>query len=196
MSSEDPITQWIMALKEGKPDAAQRLWQHYFRRLVGLARLRLHDLPRGAGDEEDVALSAFDSFYRGVLSGRFPRLDDRHDLWRVLVRITVLKALDLRAHEGRATRGGGRLRSLSELTDDEIISLCGDGPGPEMAAQLAEEFRRRIETLADPTLRAVAIAKLEGYTNDEIGEQLGCSTPTVERKLQRIRNLWEQDRAS
>ena len=33
-------------------------------------------------DEEDVALSAFDSFCRGAEQGRFPRLDDRDDLWQ------------------------------------------------------------------------------------------------------------------
>jgi DNA-directed RNA polymerase specialized sigma24 family protein len=31
---------------------------------------------------------------------------------------------------------------------------------------------------------------VEGYTNDEIAEILGCVRRTVERKLERIRGLW------
>jgi DNA-directed RNA polymerase specialized sigma24 family protein len=40
---------------------------------------------------------------------------------------------------------------------------------------------------------ALATAKLEGYTNDEIAEQLGCSQRTVERRLHLIRKKWEQE---
>ena len=107
MDPEASITRCIKALKEGDQAAAQRIWDSYFRRLVGLARARLRDFPRRAADEEDVALSAFDSFYRGVDDGRFPQLDDRHDLWQVLVLIIVRKSIDLRQREGRQVRGGG-----------------------------------------------------------------------------------------
>src|SRR5947208_12423622 len=40
------VTQWIDRLKAGDPDAAQELWERYFRRLVGLARKKLHAAPR------------------------------------------------------------------------------------------------------------------------------------------------------
>ena len=61
----------------GDRDGAQALWNVYFQRLVALARVRLRGTPRRAADEEDVALSAFDSFFRGVERGRFPQLGDR-----------------------------------------------------------------------------------------------------------------------
>src|SRR5580692_7564477 len=98
---EDSVTQWISALKQGHQSAAQGLWEAYFRRLVGLAHARLRDAPRRIADEEDVALSAFDSFCRGARAGQFPRLDDRNDLWQILVLITVRKAIDLRKYERR-----------------------------------------------------------------------------------------------
>ncbi len=80
MPPGEAITVWLQRLQEGDEVAAQRLWEEYFRRLVGLARKRLVGLPRRAADEEDVALSAFDSFCRGAEQGRFPRLDDRDEL--------------------------------------------------------------------------------------------------------------------
>ena len=71
--------------------------------------------------------------------------------------------------------------------------MQGDEPSPEMAAQLADEYRRLMEMLDDPTLRSVATWKLEGFTNDEIAVRLGRITSTVERKLALIRSKWAQE---
>jgi DNA-directed RNA polymerase specialized sigma24 family protein len=182
-----------LALKHGDQTAAQGLWEVYFGRLVGLARTRLRDTPRRIGDEEDVALSAFDSLCKGALAGRFPRLDDRHDLWQILVLITVRKAIDLRTYEGRRSRGRGKVQSLTALSQEEIEAIGGDEPSPELATELAEEYRRLIERLGDPVLQSVAIWKLEGYTDGEIAARLGCVTRTVERKLSRIRGIWANE---
>src|SRR5260370_3647008 len=101
MSSAGSVTNWLGLLKAGDSAAAQPLWERYFRRLVGLARTKLRGTPRQAADEEDVALCAFDSFCRAAEQGRFPKLHDRHDLWRLLVSITARKALDHQPHGSR-----------------------------------------------------------------------------------------------
>ena len=80
MAASGSVTHWIQALRGGDPDAAQKLWERYFPRLVGLARKRLQGARRRVEDEEDVALSAFKSFWRGARQGRFPQLADRNDL--------------------------------------------------------------------------------------------------------------------
>jgi DNA-directed RNA polymerase specialized sigma24 family protein len=193
MDGGNTVTQWISALKQGDPSAAQGLCDAYLRRLVGLARARLRGAPRRIADEEDVALDAFDSFCRSARAGRFPRLDDRDDLWQILVVITVRKAIDLRNYECRPSRGMGRVQSLTELTREGLESIGGDGPTIEHAAQLAEEYQRLMGLLGDPTLQSVATWKLEGYTNDEIAARLGCVTKTVERKLARIRGKWARE---
>ena len=187
------VTRWISALKRDDQSAARGLWEAYFRRLVSLARVRLRDAQRRIADEEDVALNAFDSFCRGARAGRFPRLDDRHDLWQILVLITVRKAINLRNYEARQSRGMGRIQSLTELTPDGLETIGGDEPTPELAAQLAEEYQRLMEQLGDSTLQGVASFKLEGYTNEEIAALLGCVTSTVERKLARIRAKWASE---
>ena len=106
---EDSVTVWIASLKAGDADAAQKLWQRYFETLVRLARDRLRGAPRTVADEEDAALSAFDSFVRGAARGRYPRLDDRDDLWRLLVTITARKALRL-ARDARSQKRASRTR--------------------------------------------------------------------------------------
>jgi DNA-directed RNA polymerase specialized sigma24 family protein len=199
MSLNGSVTQWLGQLKNGEQAAVQRLWEAYFQRLVGLARDRLRDVRRGGADEEDVALSAFDSFCRGVERGRFPRLDDRKDLWRLLACITVRKAFDLARHERSAGQGAGKLRGESAFDgpggEPGIEQVLGREPSPEFAALMEEAYRGRLARLPDETFRSVAQWKLEGYTNAEIATQLQCDARTVERKLSIIRSLWGKDDA-
>src|SRR6516225_2525229 len=117
MSVPDLVTNWLVQLKAGDPTAAQPLWERYVPHLVALARERLHGTRRRGEDEEDVALSAFDSFCRGAMRGKFPQLTDRDDLWRLLVVITARKGVELLERQGRKKRGGGRLRGESALLD-------------------------------------------------------------------------------
>jgi DNA-directed RNA polymerase specialized sigma24 family protein len=189
MSPEGTITHLITRLKQGDREAAQGLWQAYFPRLVALARARLQGA-MGLADEEDVVLSAFDSFYRGVARGRFPDLQDRDDLWQLLFVLTVRKAINLVKHQRRRSRGGGRLVSLTELEERRLEEILSTEPSPELAAQMADECRQLLGRLGDETLRAVALWKMEGQTNREIAGKLGCIEQTVERKLRSIRNLW------
>ena len=190
MAPELSVTRLIGMLKGGDGEAAQRLWEAYFGRLVALARAKLRGVATRAADEEDVALSAFDSLCRRAEAGRFPRLADRDDLWQLLFVITVRKALNLVRHEGRASRGRGRVFSLSDLPASEVDRLLGGGPTPELAAQMTEECRRLLDVLGDDTLRSVALWKMEGYTDQEIAGRLGCIRQTVGRKLKLIRDLW------
>jgi DNA-directed RNA polymerase specialized sigma24 family protein len=192
MAQEISITRLIGMLKGGDGEAAQRLWEAYFGRLTALARAKLRGVRTRAADEEDVALSAFDSLCRRAEAGRFPRLDDRGDLWQLLFVITVRKALDLVRHEGRASRGRGRVVSLSDLPAAEVDRLLGAGPTPELAAQMAEQCRRLLDGLGDETLRSVALWKMEGYTDAEIAGRMGCIRQTVGRKLKLIRDLWSE----
>jgi DNA-directed RNA polymerase specialized sigma24 family protein len=189
------VTRWIGQLQAGDPGAAQHLWERYFRRLVGLARKKFRDAPRQAADEEDAALSAFDSFCRGARRGRFPRLDDRDNLWRLLVTLTTRKALD-RVREARTQkRGGGAVSGESALRGADgspagLDRVPGREPTPAFAAQVADECRRLLALLADTELRAVAVWKMEGDTTEQIAAKLACAPGTVERKLRRIRGLW------
>lgn len=199
MPPSEEITIWAQQVRTGDHEAARRLWEAYYHRLVGLARKKLAGLPRRVVDEEDVALSAFHSFCQGVAQGRFPRLDDRDDLWQVLVLVTARKVADLRDHDRRPKHGGGQVRGDSaflELGEEEgrrgLEQVVGKEPTPEFAAEVAEECRRLLEALGDETLRAVALGKMEGYTNEELATRQRCSLATVERKLGRIRRIWEK----
>ena len=200
MSSGGSVTHWLGALKNGEAAAAQQLWEAYYRRLVGLARQRLGQSPRGPADEEDVAFSALNSFFEGVARGRFPQLSDRDDLWRLLVHITARKAIDQINHERRKKRRPDSVvqvwaNAVLDNSDEEagLEQVVDNEPTPEFAAQFAEEYERRLHRLNSPELRSVAVWKMEGYSNAEIAQKLGCVERSVERKLQLIRDRWARE---
>jgi len=197
MSSESSVSVWIAGAKVGDPRAAQEIFARYFERLLQLARRKLEGTPRAAADEEDVAISALASFCRGARSGRFPELVDREGLWRLLMKITVDKAIDQQRRALAKIRGGGRVldgAALPGAGDSDavpgIAQVMGNEPTPELAAMLAESFRNLLGRLDNPELVATALAKLEGYRNQEIARKLDCALRTVERRLMLIRDKW------
>jgi RNA polymerase sigma factor (sigma-70 family) len=194
MSPPGTVSRLIQQLPN--PEAFEKLWQNYFPRLVNLARTRLRGVPRASADEEDVALSALNSFIKGFERGRFPKLSDREGLWRLLVIITVRKAIDLRAHVNCPRRGGGKVFNETDLDNPEaeeawLAQVMDQEPTPEMGEILRGEVDHLLNRLPDPQLRSIAQLKLEGWTNGEIAQQLGCAEITVERRLRRIRQILE-----
>jgi len=196
MEEESSISCWISGVKAGDEDAAQRLWEAYFSRLVALCHNRLRNWPCKAKDEEDAALSAFASFCDGARNGRFPQLSDRGDLWRILVVIAGRKAIDYMQTERAQKRGAGRVVGESALGDATnqiaLQEVIGTEPTPEFATIVAEQYEKLLGCLSDESQRTVALRKLEGFTNSEIARELGCVRRTVDRKLSAIRKRWDQ----
>ncbi|MDA1051275.1 MAG: ECF-type sigma factor [Planctomycetota bacterium] len=200
MSEVDTVTAWLDRLKADDSDAAVDLWHRYVGELIRLARSKLGRSPRRAADEEDVVVSAFDAFFRGVEDGRFSRLNDRDDLWQVLVMLTERKAINQIRRERAAKRGDGRLRGESALAGahgssypNGLGQVAANEPTPEFAAQFREQFGQLLNCLDDDLLRQIAVGKLEGYTNTELAERLNLSLRAVERKLSIIRRRWERE---
>jgi DNA-directed RNA polymerase specialized sigma24 family protein len=199
VAAEEPITFWIEEIKRGNPAAAEVIWERYFPQLVRIAREKLRGVPGRMADEEDVALSALDSFCRAAEQGCFPDLADRHGLWRLLFRQTARKAVDLARHERREIRGGGRVRgeatlngSRPESGEQGLARVAGDAVSPEFAVMMADQCRRLLGRL-DPHLQTIALAKMEGYGNDEIALRTQRSLRTVERRVQLIRRIWQEE---
>src|SRR3989442_1592454 len=148
MPSEGSVSRWLTGVQEGDSAAVQKLWGRYFPRLVSLARLKIRGSPRRAADEEDVALSAFDSFCRNAEQGRFPDLADRDNLWQLLVVITARKAAHLLRDENRQKRKtAAQAGPVDEMAAYNLGDILSREPSPEFAAQAAEECERLLKTL-------------------------------------------------
>jgi DNA-directed RNA polymerase specialized sigma24 family protein len=185
--STGSITLWLRRLEAEPEPAAQALWERFFARMTALARRRLLGSPRRVADEEDVAADAFARFHRAALAGRFPRLHDRGDLWRILFTLTTRAADDLRRKEGAEKRGGAAVAGDSALGDP-----ADEGPSPEEEAILSEELARLLAALPEEGLRQIALARMQGHTNAEIAQQQACAEVTIERRARLIRAVWQR----
>jgi DNA-directed RNA polymerase specialized sigma24 family protein len=202
MASTHSVTRWLQQLKQGDRQAVGPLWERFFTRLVHLARTWFPRTPTtAAASAEDAALEAFASFCRRAEEDGFAHLFHRDDLWQILVVLAFRKRCNQIQYERRQRRrpAGGRVYVASALEQDGgeagalFTNLLGNDPEPALVVQAAEECRRLLAELGDDQLRQVAQWKVEGFTNEEIAAKLGRAVATVERKLSRIRRLWEKE---
>lgn len=192
------ITRNIASLRSGDSEAASALWEKCFPKVVALAKQQFSLLRPRTADEEDIALSVFDTLFRGVSEGRFSSLVNRNDLWCLLIAIVKQKAVSLKRRETRKKRGGGAVVHETDLVSgdsydqsmflDETSSL---DPTPEFLVALAEQHRVLMDSLRDAHLQRIAALLLEGYSTEQVAVELAVSVRTIQRKLLVIRKCWK-----
>jgi RNA polymerase sigma factor (sigma-70 family) len=140
-----------------------------------------------------MACIVFHEFLRGVEKRTFQKIDDRHDLWQVLVMLTNRRSIDQR-RQSRALKRSTPPQSPRTVSQEKqaetIAAIASRDPTPEEAALLSDEIKQRLASVGDQRLADIAMAKLQGLTHQEIADQLGCSTRSIERKLAIIRRKW------
>lgn len=192
--SDASITHFFQELRAGNRSAADRLWEHYCPRLLGLARKTLGHRGRRGADAEDAAQSAFISFWQRAERGDFLGDLHRDNLWNLLGLITVRKALKQLERQNAQKRGGGKV--LNEAS----LAAANEGQGFRLEDALGnlsapdfDLFCQDLLLLLDEETRSIALLRLMGYKNREIAESLDCTERKVERKLQLTRLVWEQE---
>jgi hypothetical protein len=202
MSSNHSIT--ILLQKLGSDHnfeyqrAARDLWSRYATDLLALARRHLSDRVRRRQDEEDVAQSMYKSFVIRQRRGEF-ELEDRNDLWKLLVTITQNKVANAAKYEQRKKRDVRAEQQEANSDNDAagpglLERVQHVAPTPADAAELVEQCDGLLRKLPEP-LRELALWKLQGFSNEEIAgpEMMNCAVRTVERKLNLIRAAWVDD---
>jgi hypothetical protein len=173
-------------------DAARHVWDRFFHGLVAIAKQQLRRRSWGGVDEEDVALSALDSFIARREAGGYPLLGSRDDVWKLLSVITRRKALNAMRREMADRRGAGR----QVEQEFDLLNAFRAETTPDQAAEVLDEARRLLDVVLagrESNLRVIALGKLQGEDNGVLAKQLAVSRRTIERKLELIRLLWEQD---
>jgi DNA-directed RNA polymerase specialized sigma24 family protein len=200
--SDDSVTVWLRRIKEGNQEAARLLWNRYSSALHRLARNRYPQALNAVANEEDLVQSVFRALWSGAAVGRWDAVQNRTELWWLLLAITRHKALKRQTYNTRLKRNEPTVsfheQGPSTPGGDEgpPLDVAGDEPPPELILLLQEEQDRLLTTLRDDVLRSIAVWKLEGYTHAQIAGKLGVTPRTVIRKLNLIREVWSQELAS
>lgn len=189
---DDPVTLWISELQDGDPEAANKIWCHFFQRLQTIARHKLSTNTRAAYDEEDAVQSAFISFCDGVSNGNFPFLKNRNELWRLLLVITTRKVAHRHRSELQDCRDVRRVLNdfVFQGNEDRLLRVATREPTPEFAAEFEDTCEVMLARLPSDEMRQIALLKLEGLSDAEVGTRLGCSRRTVQRRLEIVRRNW------
>lgn len=195
---DNSVSQYIDGLKHGDEQAAQKIWERFYQRLLVQADKKLKSSPRKAMNEEDVVQRAFADFFHQVQQGRFPKLDDRNDLWQILAMLVDRRAKDQIKQQNTQKAGGGRVRTESVFlvngassADNGLAQVHDVLPTPELAFELMEIMENRLAKLRNEEQRQIALYKMQGFSNREIAKLLQSSERTVERCLNSIRKQWE-----
>lgn len=198
MDAEESVSSWIRQLRQGDQQAAHRLWNRYGEALQKIARSRYGFVLNAVFDEQDLAQSVFMSLWKNAESGRLAEVQDRNELWWLLLEITRRRAMARmtynnaskrkRQTSGEAESAGGTetFNPLHHLTDPRQLS-------PEVLTILNEEHERFMSLLRDDLTRTVAQLHLEGFSADEIAVKIDLSSRTIVRKLKLIRDLWTRE---
>ncbi|MFM7165790.1 MAG: ECF-type sigma factor [Planctomycetaceae bacterium] len=189
----DSVTQWICDAKSNPSgDSFVRLWHRYMKMVARIATSHLSLSLRRFVDGEDIASEVFSELSSGFEDGRFHHLDDRDDLWQILVVLTERRARHWYRRSQTEKRGGGKpefpIDQPAGSNDDLPFSQIADkGPTPQDAAYLSDELNNFLHTLPGDSYRRIAIDWLTGFTQQEIAHRHSIGVGSVERKLRIVR---------
>jgi RNA polymerase sigma factor (sigma-70 family) len=166
------------------------------RRLIGLARAHLGDRIRTKVDPEDVVQSAYKSLlvrYRETVAAS----EDWEGLWSLLTLITIRKCADrVRYHHAECR---DLHREAAACSDSQGASsgwhALDREPSPDEALLLAETIAELLSGLSEGEQKIVELT-LQGYSTQEISEQLGRAERSVRRIRERVRTHLKQQQGN
>jgi RNA polymerase sigma-70 factor (ECF subfamily) len=165
--------------------------EQFSRRLIGLARAHLNGKLLHKVDPEDVVQSAYKS-----LLLRYQGEDLAHQgldsLWSLLTVITLRKCIDRMRYHRADCRDVSR--EASPQPDSHLEpwrEALAREPAPEGAAVLAETVEQVLRDVSAAE-RPVIEMSLQGYTAQEVSQQLGRAERSVRRVRERLKRQLER----
>src|SRR5262245_25113348 len=166
-------------------------FERFTRRLIGLARAQFDARLLHKIDPEDVVQSAYKSFFLRYGEGALAA-EGWEGLWGLLTLITLRKCAD-RVRYHRAERRDIAREEAAGGATDPWFEAVARGPTPEQAAALAEAVEGLLAGL-DENERPIIELSLQGYSTQEISQQLDRAERSVRRLRERTRRQLERAR--
>jgi RNA polymerase sigma-70 factor, ECF subfamily len=181
-------------LRAGDQQAARQVFERYVQRLIALAGSRLGGKFRRKVDPEDVVQSVFNSFFHRQATDQY-ELATWEGLWGLLAAITIHKCGHKIEHFQAACRDVAIEASSPLITDESRHDweAFAREPTPVQVAMLDETIVSLLREL-DERDGQIFLLVLQGWTTEEIGNEVRCSERTARRVLNRVRRRLEEVR--
>lgn len=191
---DTPVSSWLSTLGNDQKDAVQEIWDEFYEKLIRYAQTRVSTFPTATLDAEDIVLSVFESVWAASQRGRFDSVQNRDELWWLLIAMTQRKAVShiRRETAQKRTSPEGKL-PVSINSIENFQAYVSTDQSPEYFAIMEEEYQRILNKLSDDVLKKIAVYKIQGYTHEEISDLLEISPATVTRKVRLIRKAWSHE---
>jgi RNA polymerase sigma-70 factor, ECF subfamily len=181
LSSAEPCDQSLVRMvRDGNDDAATELYERYARRVLGLVQSQSGPHLLAQVEPEDIVQSIFKSVFRGVAAGAYDA-PPSGTLWQLIAVIAVHKIRRNASKRVAAKRDNRRTESLQSIELDPA-NHQNDAAAVEVA------IKEAIECLK-PSEQEAVLLRVQGYGIEEIADRLGRSRRTIERQLQRAREI-------
>jgi RNA polymerase sigma factor (sigma-70 family) len=188
VDADESSSELVRGLQGGDPRAAEQLFARYADRLARVADQHLSHKLAARLDAVDVVQSVFRTFFRRSSAGEF-RIDSSAQIWRLLVKITVLKVRAKARHHRAGVRDVAAEVSARE-GDGWLPEAAALEPGPAEAAELVDLIETILRGL--PPLHChILDLRLQGCAVAEIAPRLGISRQTVYRALALLQDRLE-----
>ncbi len=172
-------TTLLERLTAGDAQAAEEVFARYVQKLTVVAEKHLSRKVAGREDGEDVVQSVFRTFFRRSVRGDF-QIDSSAQIWRLLVKITVLKARAKGRFHTADKRDVGT--EAAGAAEEWLVAAVSHEPGPEEAVLLMDQIEALLRGL--PSLHGEILdLRLQGFGASEIAGRTGVSRQTVYRAL-------------
>ncbi len=192
--TQGSVSGWIAKMREGDASAIGNLVARYFGKLAQFADNKLRRGIRVTDDGEDIAISVLQTITRNTAKGRFPNLQDRDDLWFLMIVIAQHVVIDRQRTELRRARMIAPTHTMTDLLENFNVNLeqfLGQDDAQARLLEIIDCWEELLKTLPDDRNRDVARLKIQGYSNREIGNLLEMVPRTVDRKVKLIAQRWQ-----
>jgi len=179
-----PDTSAMQAAIDRDPDATAA-FERFSRRLIGLARVHLGGRLLHKVDPEDVVQSVYKSllvrYGESVIGAQA-----WEGLWGLLTLITIRKCADRARYYRADCRDLNREAWSGPESASSWLESAGREPTPDEALVLAETLEELLAELSGGEREIVELS-LQGYSTQEISQQLGRAERSVRRIRERVR---------
>jgi RNA polymerase sigma-70 factor (ECF subfamily) len=172
MSSSGEVTVWLARLREGSPEALDRLVPLLYADLQRLARQRLRS--ERPGHTLDTAALVNEAYLR-LVDQRQIVANDRSEFFAAASRTMRRVLVDYARARNRDKRGGG----VAPVPLEAVEEFLSEKAAEETLA--LDEALQRLEAVQPRVARVVELRFFGGLTLGETAELLGISTKTVQR---------------